>query len=92
MGYKLLIQKEALVELQEAFDWYEEQKIDLGYEFLNEVEVCYRNLSDYPERYSYINERYRRIKTDRFPYILVFEIEGNVVIVNTIRHIKRKPL
>jgi len=72
MGYNLLVQTEAIREIQEAFEWYEEQKEGLGHELIEEIEVCYEKLSVHPERYSYINQLYRRIKTNRFPYILVF--------------------
>ncbi|WP_375782350.1 hypothetical protein [Mucilaginibacter gotjawali] len=55
------------------------------------MEACYQIIGDHPERYSYINRQYRRIRTRRFPYLVVFEIEDNNIIVNSVRHIKRKP-
>jgi toxin ParE1/3/4 len=91
MAYNLSLQTEAILEIQKAFIWYEEQKEGLGYEFLNEIEICYNNLKTYPERYSYVNQFYRRIKTNRFPYILIFEIWGDDIVVNSVRHIKQKP-
>jgi toxin ParE1/3/4 len=91
MAYNLSLQTEAILEIQEAFEWYEEQKEGLGYELLEEIEACYNNLKTHPERYSYINGFYRRIKTNRFPYILIYEIWGDDIIVNSVRHIKRKP-
>jgi toxin ParE1/3/4 len=92
MSYTLLIQKEAWVELQNAFEWYEEQKQGLGYEFIEKVQACYENLVDNPHRFPHINPNYRRIKTDRFPYILFYEIEDETIIIGRIRHIKQKPL
>ena len=92
MGYNVIVQIQAILKIREAFDWYEEQKEGLGYELIEEIEVCYENLRINPERYSYINPIYRRIKTSRFPYILMYEIEGNEVIIINIRHIKQKPL
>ena len=92
MIYDLIIQTEAILEIRKAFDWYEEQKADLGYEFLSEVEACYKKICVHPGHYSYVNELYRRIKTNRFPYVLIYEIEDNQVIINSVRHVKRKPL
>jgi toxin ParE1/3/4 len=91
MAYNLSLQTEAIFEIKKAFMWYEEQKEGLGYEFLEEIEICYNNLRTYPERYSYVNQFYRRIKTNRFPYILIFEIWGDDIVVNSVRHIKQKP-
>jgi toxin ParE1/3/4 len=44
MGYNLLIQTEALLEIREAFEWYEEQKTGLGYELIEEIEICYKRV------------------------------------------------
>jgi toxin ParE1/3/4 len=89
MKYNLSIQTAVIFEIQEAFNWYEEQKEGLGYELLEEIEACYELLKTYPERYSYINQFYRRIKTQRFPYLLIYEIEGDDIIINSVRHIRR---
>ncbi len=92
MAYNISLQVEAISEIREAFDWYEEQKDGLGYELLEEIEACYEKLLINPHRYSFINPNYRRIRTGRFPYILVYEIEGDDIIINSVRHIKRQPL
>jgi toxin ParE1/3/4 len=91
MAYTLFIQKEAILEIREAYDWYEEQKEGLGYELIAEIETCYKIIADHPERYSFINHLYRRIKANRFPYIVVYEIEGDNIFVNSVCHIKRRP-
>ncbi|HEY5327437.1 MAG TPA: type II toxin-antitoxin system RelE/ParE family toxin [Mucilaginibacter sp.] len=91
MAYNLSLQTEAIFEIQKAFKWYEEQKEGLGYEFLEEIGVCYNNLRKYPERYSFINQFYRRIKINRFPFVLIYEIWGDDIVVNSVRHIKQKP-
>lgn len=89
MAYNLSVQIEAILEIREAFEWYEDQKGGLGYELLDEIETCYEKLTDNPLRYSLINQYYRRIKTNRFPYLLIYEVEGDDIIINSVRHIKR---
>jgi len=92
MAYDLFIQDEAVYEIEDAFDWYEEQKPGLGYELIEEIKSCYKKIQNDPDHYSYTRTLYRRIQTKRFPYIIIYEIEENVIIVNSVRHIKRKPL
>jgi plasmid stabilization system protein ParE len=92
MAYALVIQPKAIFELKEAFDWYEEQNYGLGYEFIDEIEACYRKICAHPERYPPVNSLYRRIKANRFPYLIVYEIEKADVIVNSVRHLKRQPM
>jgi plasmid stabilization system protein ParE len=87
MGFSIEIEIEALRDLRDAFDWYEQQREGLGYEFLAEIETCYQKLVVNPEHYSYLNENFRRVKANRFPYLLIYEIEDSRVIVNSVRHI-----
>jgi toxin ParE1/3/4 len=91
MSYAITVQAEAVWEMQEAFDWYEQQREGLGYALIEEIETCYQKLSEHPENYTFINERFRRIKTNRFPYLLIYEIEGSCVIINSTHHTKRAP-
>ena len=91
MSYKLKLEKDAILDIQEAFRWYEEQKEDLGYHFLGELETCYQKICEYPEYYSAINSWLRRIKVSRFPYVVIYEIEEEFVIINAIRHMARRP-
>ncbi|MDP9080508.1 MAG: type II toxin-antitoxin system RelE/ParE family toxin [Bacteroidota bacterium] len=92
MSFALIIQDAAILEIKDAFDWYEEQKDGLGHEFIKEIEACCNSLSKYPERYSYINDLYRRIKTNRFPYIIIYEIYNDTIIILRVRHLKQKPI
>ena len=75
--------------MREAFSWYELRQPGLGYSLLSEIEVCYQKLIENPQHYTSINERFRRIRTDIFPYLLVYEIEGNRVLVISFFHAKR---
>ena len=91
MNYTVLIQSEAVNDTREAFDWYEAQQPGLGYEYLEEVENGYEKLSNQPLHYSFINERFRKLKVARFPYVIIYEIEDNRVIIVSVWHTSIKP-
>ncbi|MDQ6761703.1 MAG: type II toxin-antitoxin system RelE/ParE family toxin [Bacteroidota bacterium] len=91
MKFDLILQSEAIAELQEAFEWYEKQKQGLGFLLLEEVENCFEKLSLNPQYYTYINKKYRRIKVKKFPYLIVYEIEKSAVFINSFFHEKRNP-
>ncbi|HXL56599.1 MAG TPA: hypothetical protein VN958_10100 [Chitinophagaceae bacterium] len=40
MSYNLVLQSEAIIDIQEAFEWYEKQKEGLGFELNEEIENC----------------------------------------------------
>jgi toxin ParE1/3/4 len=91
MSFKLDIQDEAIVELQDAYKWYEDQRIGLGDELVGEIELCLSSISEYPERYGYIRQSkvYRRMRVSRFPYMVVYEVIENTVTVVSVFNFKR---
>ena len=82
MSYELIIQTEAIIDIQVDFEWYEKIRPGLGLELIQEIEICYYKISKNPQHYSYLTKNYRRIKTSRFPYLILYEIEGKKVSVS----------
>lgn len=91
MGYSLSVQSEALLDIQMAFEWYETQQSSLGYEFIEEIEHGYKKICDHPFNYSSINERFKRLKINRFPYLVIYEIEDNTIFIIAVRNTRQKP-
>ena len=58
---------------------------------IEEIESGYLKISKHPLHYTSVNEQFRRLRINRFPYLIVYEIEGDKIIVNSVRHISRKP-
>ena len=40
MSYNFVIQTEAILDIQEAFEWYEKKQEGLGYLLIEEIEIC----------------------------------------------------
>ncbi len=91
MSYSLEVQSEALIDIQEAFEWYEIHKEGLGFEFIEEVENGFGKICNQPQYYTSIATDFRRFKIERFPYLIVYEIENDTVIINSVKHGSRKP-
>jgi len=91
MNYKLALQRESILDMHEAFTWYEEQKNGLGYSFLEEVENCYQKLCKNPWLYGLHNKWMRKVKVPGFPYLIIYEIDNDQVIINSIWHTSRLP-
>ena len=85
MAYRVVIKSEARQDVAAAYDYYEGKQRGLGESFLKSFESRCTDLSTNPSHYSYINEDLKRvlrdIKLNRFPYVLVFEITDQEVIV-----------
>lgn len=96
MKYELEIKEEAVLDIKEAYQYYEEQRIGLGNRFLDNLETYLERVQKYPEHYQIKRKPYREALIKDFPYLIIFEIEENKVIVyaifNTWRNPNKKPI
>lgn len=90
MSYGLVIQSEAIIDIQEAFEWHEAKKPGLGFELIEEIGETYEKICKHPLHYTAINNRFKRLKVNRFSYVVVYEIDGDNIIVNAVRRTSRK--
>ena len=90
MAFKVFIKPLTFFEIDEALFWYEKQLPGLGQRFLNELEKCIDQITQYPKRYLLIELPVRRILLKTFPYKLFYLIkdESEVVVIALI-HTKR---
>jgi len=63
------VEAESAVEadVEAAFDWYEGEEPQLGFEFLAELRAAYERIVDHPFGYQDIRSGIRRALTRRFP-------------------------
>ncbi len=78
-------------ELAEATDYYERAVPGLGLEFLDEVERTVRRILLQPEAWIRVSERHCRCRTRRFPYGLIYSVEGKAVIITAVFNLRRHP-
>lgn len=91
MNHTVLLKPIAVQMAKEAYDWYEEQKIGLGDLFLNELEKSYIKIEKNPFHYQKLKKSYRHFVLDKFPYVLIFEITENEIIIFAVFHTSRNP-
>ena len=95
MKYTLVIKEQAVIDMQKAYDYYEENKPGLGERFLDTLEYYFDRVQKYPEHYQVKRKPYREAFIKDFPYLIVYEIiEENVIVYavfNTHLDPKKKP-
>jgi len=84
MTYDLLIKDEAYEDLQNAFDYYEEQQAGLGEDFLENVKARIDYIKKYPLHFNKVERDYRQSLIDRFPFLIVYELLDKEVIVYSV--------
>jgi hypothetical protein len=93
MSYNLILTQDAQEEEQDAYNYYEDIRGGLGDELLIEFIKCYQLISDNPFYNSYVNNSkvLRDICVRRFPYLIIYMVSGNNVVVASVRNTHRKP-
>lgn len=77
-------------ELDDAVAWYNRQAAGLGQEFLDELDRAVRRGVAFPMSYPEIEPGIRRCRLARFPYGLIYGVDGTLVVV-AVAHMHRRP-
>ena len=87
----LVVSRKAQIEIQEAYDWYEEQQAGLGQEFVDFLTSFCRTLVDFPRKYRKIEGKTHLAILPRFPYCIYFDVLPDQIRVISVVHGKRHP-
>ncbi len=82
---------EAVLELNEAIDWYSEREPSIAWALSEEVRIAVESLKNDPVRYPMLGPRHRFLLLKRFPYLLVFQATDQKVYVLAVAHAARRP-
>ncbi len=88
---KLILHPEARKEMFKAAAYYETYAAGLGFEFLAEVDEAFGRIKGYPDMGQILQEHYRRVLLQRFPYGVIYRQQAHIGYVVAIMHLKRKP-
>jgi plasmid stabilization system protein ParE len=90
------IEPEAAVELDEAANWYEEKRLDLGRDFLQAVDEALAFIASWPRSgkpVPNVPEGFaaRRTPVRRFPYHVVYLETPSAIRILAFAHDRRRP-
>lgn len=89
MSRPVELRRDAEIDIEEAYVWYEERREGLGVEFLQAVEECLDQIEQRPELYAIAHREARRAQLRRFPYALTYVAEPNRIDVVACTHSRR---
>lgn len=89
--YELEIKEEAFLDIKDAYDYYEFRKKGLGIRFINTLEIYLERVQKYPYHYQIKRKPYREAHVKDFPFIIIYEIENNSIIVYSVFNTSRNP-
>ncbi|MGI9067835.1 MAG: type II toxin-antitoxin system RelE/ParE family toxin [Pyrinomonadaceae bacterium] len=91
MRYSVEIRSDDLADIAEASTWYEEREPGLGIEFVRAVREAIGNLPANPLAHRLRNRRrnVRWFLPPRFPYRIVYRVQGELIIIIAVLHAAR---
>jgi plasmid stabilization system protein ParE len=89
MNYVLEFRPEVREELDDVYNWYENQQLELGEDFLNCIDNMLDLIRQMPESYPVVYRDVRRAVVKRFPYAIYYRIVSSRVIVTAVFHGRR---
>ena len=78
-------------DLQEAIRWYDEISTDLGNRFRESIDARFDDIAEHPDSFAIAFEEVRFARIQRFPYLLLFRVHGEIVHVLGVFHVASNP-
>ena len=91
MKWKLRLLPDARAEFDAAADWYQQQRRGLGREFVRAVRDVFQRISANPRTHAKVYGDVRKAVVTRFPFVILYEDEGNEVLIIAVFHTARDP-
>ncbi|VAW76393.1 hypothetical protein MNBD_GAMMA12-2618 [hydrothermal vent metagenome] len=91
MDYELLVRPEARADLLDAFQWYQSQRLGLGFDFKLCVDEVLSALQRTPLIYKKVLKDVRRSVIKRFPFGVFYIVKDSNVIILAVVHARRNP-
>lgn len=91
MSYILEVKDEANLEIIEAYLYYEEKRTGLGEEFLEHLDNYFDRITTNPKHFPQKRKPYREAFIKRFPFLVIYEIAKNKVIVYSVFNTWQNP-
>lgn len=81
----------ARAEFDAATDYYEEQADGLGDRFISLIEAATARITTYPLMAACFYRDCRRVRTEIFPYLIIYRMKGELIQIIAVMHTSRRP-
>jgi len=78
-------------EITHSFLWYEKQAQGLGDDFINELEIAYAAIVEFPDTWPLFQNGFRRFLLAKFPFSILYKQSNDTIYIVAVMHNSRKP-
>ena len=91
MTYKLILKSRANIDLAEAIEYYQGKRKGLGLKFLKCAQKFFDRIIKNPLQYSLKSNQFREAYIQKFPYVIIYAIIDNEVVVFSVFNTHQNP-
>lgn len=88
---KLILHTAIRRDLREIVGRYDRVSDRAGDQFVAEFNAALDRIQTNPEHFHFITSRLRRCNLKRFPYNIIYDVQGSTIRVVVVRHNRRHP-
>jgi len=93
MGFKLIVEYEAQLEIEEAIEYYESNKVGLGADFVNYLDGYFQTLKNGKATFELKRKLvFRELPLKRFPYVIIYEQCNDQIVVYSVFNTDQDPV
>jgi hypothetical protein len=91
MTFRLHFAERAKPEIQDAYNWYEDQQSGLGERFLLKLDETFDRIISNPFLFPQKLESFRECYMDVFPFLVIYIIKEKNIYIHAVFHTSRNP-
>ncbi len=91
MRFFIELHPRALEEIELSKQWYEDHLPGLGDRFIKSIDLKLKDISNSPEHYSKKRINFCEAQIYNFPFLIIYEIWDDIIIVHSVFHTSRNP-
>ncbi len=89
---EVIVRREAKLEVQDAFHYYQDKSEGLGFEFMRSLDAALQSVKRNPSAYQKNYKETRRALLRKFPYAIFYVAEETRIVVVACFHQKRSEI
>ena len=78
-------------EVKASYEWYQNQAVGLGDDFLTELEAAYQAIIELPNAWPKFQNGFRRFLLSKFPFSIIYRFNKKEIYIVAVMHNSRKP-
>ena len=91
MNYRLTVIETAREDISDAFEWYNMQSEFAAAYLIERLEEAFKHIAETPLIYQKVHREFRQIILKPFPYVLLYYVKKEEVVVFRLWHTSRNP-